>query len=318
MSDAPIHPPTMRARLMLDVAAELAAGNPFRHVHVAFTDAKTPVVLSSSSTPDGIAEVVAGTVTMATLNPSAALTIAFRGNGPFGSPQPVRTIAVMPSSDQLVFAMHPNSGITSLADLAAATKPLTIAVRGEAKHSLHFMLDDVLAASGAPRAALAARGIAFEQRGGIPWPHTPKFAALAAGEIDGIFDEGAGEWLAAALDAGMTVFGITEDAVARLEALGYRRALLEKQRYPKLAADLLTLDFSGWAIFVRDDAPGELVETICAALDARKATIVWERTGPLPLERMVRNTPDAPFDVPLHPAAERFWRARGYLDAGAG
>jgi len=313
MSNTQIHPPTMRARLMLDVAAELTAANPFRHVHVAFGDATTPIVFSSSSTPDGIAEVVAGTVTMATINPSAALTIAYRGNGPFGTPQPVRTIAVMPSLDQFVFAVHPNSGITSFADLAAAAKPLTIAVRGEDKHALQFMLDDVLAAAAAPRAQLEARGIRFERRGGIPWPDSPKFAALAAGEIDGIFDEGAGEWLGAALDAGMTVFGLPEAAVTRLEALGYRRALLEKARYPQLAADVLTLDFSGWAIFVRADAPDDLVTKICAALDARKATIAWEQAGPLPLERMARNTPDAPYDVPLHPAAERYWSAAGYL-----
>jgi hypothetical protein len=54
-------------------------------------------VFSSSSTPGGIADVVSGTVTMATINPPAALTVAFRGNGPFGAPQPVRTIAVIPS-----------------------------------------------------------------------------------------------------------------------------------------------------------------------------------------------------------------------------
>jgi TRAP-type uncharacterized transport system substrate-binding protein len=313
MSDRQILPPTMRARLMLDVAAELTAGNPFRHVHVEFSDTETPIVFSSSSTPDGIADVVAGTVTMATINPSAALTIAYRGNGPFGTPQPVRTIAVMPSLDEFAFVMHPNSGITSFADLAAATKPLTIAVRGEDKHSLQFILDDVLSTAAVPRADLEARGIRFQRRGGIPWPDSRKFAALVAGEIDGIFDEGAGAWLGAALDAGMTVFGLTEAAVARLEALGYRRALIKKARFAQLAADVLTLDFSGWAIFVRADAPDDLVEKICTALDARKATIAWDQPGPLPVERMARNTPDAPYDVPLHPAAERYWSAAGYL-----
>lgn len=33
----------------------------------------------------------------------------------------------------------------------------------------------------------------------------------------------------------------------------------------------------------------------------------------LPLDRMCRDLPDAPMGVPLHPAAERFWRAQGYL-----
>jgi len=109
--------------------------------------------------------------------------------------------------------------------------------------------------------------------------------------------------LTAALEAEMTVFGISAPAAARLEALGYRRTLLERQRYPRLAHDLLTLDFSGWAIFVHAQAPDDLVERVCAALEARKTTIAWE----------CRNTPDAPFDVPLHAAAERYWRSRGYL-----
>ncbi len=82
-------------------------------------------------------------------------------------------------------------------------------------------------------------------------------------------------------------------AIARLEALGYRRRVLD--------GGILTLDFSGWAIFVHADASEDLVEMICAALVARDATVT------------ARNTADAPYDVPLHPAAERFWRSRGEL-----
>jgi hypothetical protein len=313
----PIHPPTMRARLVLDVAAELAATNPYRHhVTVRFGNAQPEVVLSSSSTPDGIADVVSGKVTLATINPSAALTIAFRGNPPFDGPQPVRTIAVMPSQDGLVLAMHPRTGVRALEDLAKAAGPLKIALRAEAAHALQFIIDDALAASGQARSALEARGIRFERRGGVPTPDSAKFAALVAGEYDGVFDEGADEWLSAALEAGMNVFGISAAAADRMQALGYRTTLLERQRFPRLERDMLTVDFSGWAIFVHAEAPDDLVEMICAALEARKASIEWERPGPLPLERMCTNTPDAPFDVPLHPAAERFWRARGYLSSG--
>ena len=81
----PIHPPTMRARLILDVANELAIASPFRHVHVSFPDAVEPLVLSNASTPDAIAEVVSGETTLAILNPSAALTVAYRGHGPFAA-----------------------------------------------------------------------------------------------------------------------------------------------------------------------------------------------------------------------------------------
>ena len=289
-----IQPPTLRARLVLDIAAELAATDPFRRkMTVNFAGAVPEVVLSNSSTPDGIADVVSGKVTLATINPSAALTIAYRGHSPLGGPQPVRTIAVMPSADGLVFAMHPKSNVHSLEELASAKRPLTIALRGEPEHALQSILDDVLAATGQSRASLKVRGINLERRGGIPFPTSAKFQALTSGELDGIFDEGADEWMAAVIDAGMNVFGIGEAAVVRLEALGYRRRILDN--------GMLTLDFSGWAIFVHADAPDDLVEMICAALVAREAGVTC------------RNTPEAPYDVPLHPAAERFWRSRGYL-----
>lgn len=289
-----IQPPTLRARLVLDIAAELATNDPFRRkMIVRFASAVPEVVLSNSSTPDGIADVASGKVTLATINPSSALTIAYRGHPPFGAPQPVRTIAVMPSADGLVFAMHPRTGVQSLEDLAKAPGPMTIALRGEPEHSLQFMIDDVLAATGQSRVSLKAHGIDLEGRGGIPFPTSPKFQDLVAGKLDGIFDEGADEWMGAMIAAGMNVFGIGEAAVARLEALGYRRRILEN--------GVLTLDFSGWAIFVHAEAPDDFVEMICAALVAREATVTC------------RNTSDAPYDVPLHPAAERFWRSRGYL-----
>jgi len=289
-----IQPPTLRARLVLDIAAELAATDPFkRQMTVRFAGAVPEVVLSNSSTPEGIADVASGKVTLATINPSAALTIAHRGHPPFGTPQPVRTIAVMPSADGLVFAMHPRTGVRSLEDLAAAQGPLTIALRGEPEHALQSIMDDVLAATGQSRTSLKARGISLEGRGGIPYPASAKFQALVAGELDGIFDEGADEWMAEVIAAGMNVFGISEAAVARLEALGYRRRIL--------AGGMLTLDFSGWAIFVHADTADDLVDMMCAALVAREAAVTC------------KNTPDAPYDVPLHPAAERYWRARGLL-----
>ncbi|HLY66530.1 MAG TPA: hypothetical protein VKU60_13430 [Chloroflexota bacterium] len=33
----------------------------------------------------------------------------------------------------------------------------------------------------------------------------------------------------------------------------------------------------------------------------------------LPLDSMCRETPAGPLNIPLHPAAERFWSDRGYL-----
>ena len=106
---------------------------------------------------------------------------------------------------------------------------------------------------------------------------------------------------------------LAEATVATLEAMGYRRAILPRSTYHKLPQDVLSLDFSGWTVFVHAEADDDLVTQICTGLLARKARIPWEEPGELPVERMAREAPDTPQTVPLHPAAERFWRGRGYL-----
>ena len=99
----------------------------------------------------------------------------------------------------------------------------------------------------------------------------------------------------------------------RLETLGLHRGLIQRTNFPKLASDVPTLDFSGWPIYTRADTPDGIVTDFCRALEASKDRIPWAQDAPLPLAQMVRDTPEGRLEVPLHPAAERFWRERGYL-----
>jgi TRAP-type uncharacterized transport system substrate-binding protein len=147
----------------------------------------------------------------------------------------------------------------------------------------------------------------------LPFPGGVRFQSVERGDANAIFDEASDAWVDAALQAGMTILPLSEALVRKLEAIGYRRGVLSKDVFPRLPADVLTIDFSGWPIFVHRDAPDDLVAQICAALDARKDRIPWQGQGPLPIERMCRDAPDTPLDVPLHRAAEQYWRQRGYL-----
>ena len=148
---------------------------------------------------------------------------------------------------------------------------------------------------------------------GVTPPDPAKVAAVARGEMNAIFEEAAPRWVGAALDAGMTILPLSETMVQKLEAMGHRRAVLKKATFPKLPVDVMTMDFSGLPIFMLADLPDAQVTQICVALEARKNVIPWQEAGPLPLADMCRNTPAAPLSVPFHPAAERFWRERGYL-----
>jgi TRAP-type uncharacterized transport system substrate-binding protein len=116
-----------------------------------------------------------------------------------------------------------------------------------------------------------------------------------------------------AAGAGMHVLPIDDAMLAKLEAIGLRRAVISKARYPNLAEDVQTLDFSGFAVYTNAATPDAVITAICAALEARKEEIGWQEPGPLPLDLMCRDTPDGPLVIPLHQAAETFWRKQGYL-----
>jgi hypothetical protein len=68
------------------------------------------------------------------------------------------------------------------------------------------------------------------------------------------------------------------------------------------------------------DTPGELVELFCQALVSRRDDIVWDIGGvhqaPLPLERMVKESPTTPLDVPMHPRAPHPAHQRSRLQFG--
>jgi NMT1-like family len=320
MSEKP-SPVAIRSRVMLEMACEMVtmADQPMRQAKVLLRaqgiaeEADWPLRLFGSSTGEGVDAVVSGESAVGIINPSGALTVAYRGSRGLAA-APVRTVAVIPSYDQYVFAVHPRTGLSRLEEIAEQRMPLHISLRGQRDHCLHAMLDDILHAAGFSLADLQSWGGTISYEGLAPDFSHPKFARLIRGELDAVFDEGVYEWLPQVLAAGIMILPLAEQTVLRLEAMGYRRGTIERAIYPALPHDILTIDFSGWPIFVRADSPDPLVRHMCAALDARKHLIPWEGLGPLPLERMCRDAPDTPLDVPLHPAAERFWRERGYLE----
>lgn len=312
-------PAAIRSRLILEMTAAMsgASGEPYREAEVRLTPQRgnrRSFLLTASSTVDCITRVVKGELDLSFINPSSALTVAYMGKGAyFTTPQPVRSIAVLPSMDQCLIAVKESTGLTYIEDIARAKLPLRISVRGSAMHWLHCMLEDIFRAAGFSSSDLLSWGGELRKEGKIPAPGDKRFQSVARGEIDAIFDEGPVRWANAATQAGMRILQMTEDTAARLEAMGYRRARLDRRDYPLLPENVLTLDFSGWPIFVHADADDDAVISICAGLEARKDTIPWEGTGPLPISIMCRGGDGAPLDVPLHRAAEKFWKERGYL-----
>ena len=308
---------TIRSRLVLEVASELVDQPQWRYRQTRVNLREQggdgwPIALFGSDSPAAIAQVASGEVQVAMINPAAPLALAFRGKGPFREPIALRAIAVVPSPDQLAFAVTKQTGVHSLRELRERRLPLRVSIRGQMDHSLHLVVKEVLSALGFSLEDITSWGGQVRYDPGLP-KGPNRLGAMQRGEVDMIIDEAVHNWLNIALDSEMHVLPLDESMLTQLETLGFQRAVLPKADYPKLDSDVPTLDFSGFPVYTHANVPDSIVTAVCAALEARKEKIVWQEPGPLPLESMCRDTPSGPLNIPLHPAAERFWCERGYL-----
>ena len=311
------HPHTTRSRLMLEVASQLVSRKDFPYLQ-ARVDLREqgaddwPLTLFASDSPATIHEVAAGKVQFAIINPSMMLKVAALGSAPFKEAIPLRVIAVLPSLDSMLFAVKQDTGLKSFRDIRERKFPLRVSLRAQSDHSLHVIVNHVLAVAGFSLDDIVSWGGEVRYDAGMAYGPN-RIGAMQRGEIDAIFDEGAGAWGNMALELGMNFLSLDENMLARLEAVGLRRGLIEKKYFPKLSADVPTLDFSGWPIYTHENTADAFVTDFCRALEASKERIPWAQAAPLPLAQMVRDTPEGHLEVPLHPAAERYWRERGYL-----
>ena len=311
-------PDTIRSRVMLEVASELVglprAAFPTRQVSVHFRrqgERSEMLHFFGSDGPAELERVARRELDVAIVNPSVLLTLAYRGVSPFRGPLPLRTIAVIPSWDQLVLAVTADAGIGFVEDLATFDRPLRISLRGQKSHSLHTVVDHVLQASGTSLADLRANGTTIYYDDGLPT--MGRLDSVRAGERDAIFDEAANTWAEETAGAGLRILDLRQETIARLESWGYRHSLIEPGAYPSLDRVSNTVDFSGFPIYVHEEADSTFVQLFCSALEARREAIQLQDGSALPLADICRNTREAPFDVPLHDAARAYWTSRGYL-----
>ena len=308
---------TIRSRLVLEVAAEMIEqeGWPNRQARVSLRPQgaeEWAVNMIASDGPAALDMVARGEMQLAISNPAMYLALALRGTGPYKKAIPLRAITVIPSPDQLAFAVTEKTGLKSLHEIRERRVPLRVSVRGQRDHALHPITHEVLKAMGFSLDDIVSWGGQVRYDDGLPSKDN-RFGAMQRGEVDMIIDEAVRGWANSALDAGMRILPLEESVLAKMEALGLRRGIMPMARYPKLGKDLPTLDFSGFAVYTHADVPDSVITSICAALEARKERIGWQEPGPLPVENGCRDTADGPLVIPLHPAAEKFWRGQGYL-----
>ena len=274
--------------------------------------------VSLSFAADGFRELLAvarGDASLAWINPSVAATMAFRGKGLFSKPLPIRIIAAFPSYDVMAFAVHESTGITSLAEIRKKRVPLRLSTGNATSAFLKysptmFTVSAVMKAAGFTLADIRKWGGKIQS---VSRPsHPDRRAAIENGTINAVFDEGIKSWGQTAIQRGFRYLPVGAEILKRLVALGYRPSVVPKARFQGMAEDVQTVDFSGWPMVVHANMPEDVAYALCEAIDARKHLIPTDNFKPLDVAQLCANDDEAPYDVPLHPGAERFYRERGY------
>jgi len=130
---------------------------------------------------------------------------------------------------------------------------------------------------------------------------------MRAGTLDAIFDEALVIWFDEALQHDLVPLEIEPEIFEELNALGWRRGIVPKARYPHLAADIAAIDYSGWPLYASAALDDDTVYKRCAGFAMRAEEFAWEHSF-TEVSQVWRDTEATPLDVPLHPGAERFLR----------
>jgi TRAP-type uncharacterized transport system substrate-binding protein len=274
------------------------------------SDKFQPSLRMATGSPLLAHDVARGDLDLSIMNPSSLLTQAYRGTGMFTEPLAVRALANYPSWDRFVLAVHPRTGLRSLAELKERRFPLGLSTRGDPAHATRILTDQLFALYGFTLADLESWGgkLQLVTRPG----EKSRLDGMQDGNIDAVFDEGIGTWIETALAAGFILLTLEKSVLAQLEAIGWRQVVLPAGRYRGLSADHVCLDFGGWPLYTRASLPDQQAYLICSALQEREELIPWDERAYTGLSQLARDTEATPIDVPFHPGAERWYREHGF------
>jgi len=254
-------------------------------------------------------------VDIAYINPSALVAMAYRGKGYYEQKLELRVLASFPSWDRIAIVVAKQLGVKSLYDVARRKIPLRVSTRlSGINNGTTYTISMILALYGLSFRKIKSWGGKVQE---CPRPFAPeRLKSIAQRSLDAVFDEGistAGGWLDQALDNGYEVLSLEPEIVKQLERMGYTRAVLPKSRYPHLKEDVLSIDYSGWPLVTHRWLPNSLAYAAVEAIDERQSVIPVDDEKPLDMRKLCTGTEQCPLQIPLHPGAVKYYKAKGYL-----
>jgi len=264
--------------------------------------------------------------------PKIAAKWAYEGLGAArGRPlKNLRAIARFPQDDRQMIALAPYAKLEGLEQIAREKRSVRVAIR---------VNPPVGREPGAEwphveRAILRQYELTLEDiesRGGRYWPISTDFTAveeeIKRREVDLVIGEASTQpiWKNVA-GHGFKFLSLSESAMAGLEREGFERNITPAGFLPGIEKPLLSVDESDFVLMTHEKADDELIYTVTKTIDQNRrrieegaVTVQYMYSQPLPIPQIVLRSPlTGPIEnhwrtgVPLHRAAERYYREAGY------
>jgi TRAP-type uncharacterized transport system substrate-binding protein len=288
------------------------------------------VVVPAPNRLDWVAE---GLLDLCWVVPRRAAKWAYEGLGPSKGKalKNLRAVARFPQDDREMIALPPYSKLESLEQIARDKRPVRVAIR------VNPAVGRESAEEWAPveRAIFRQYGFALEDIeawGGKYWSVSPDFTAveeeIKRQEVDLVLGEASTQpiWKNVA-GHGFRFFSLSESALAGLEREGFERNITPAGFLPGIDRPLLSVDESDFLLMTRAEAEDELVYAVAQVIDQNRrrieegaVVVQFLYNQPLPIPQLVHRSPlTGPITeqwktgVPLHRAAERYYKEAGVL-----
>tara|TARA_R110002060_G_scaffold14219_8_gene19937 strand:+ start:293 stop:1291 length:999 start_codon:yes stop_codon:yes gene_type:complete len=271
---------------------------------------------------EALQQVHDGEAQLCIATPAGLLPSALTGEGVFASTGPMpslRSLAILPQRDRMMFAIHPRFGVKSFADLHRVKPALRIATSAhDGTNFIGYVAMRILEAHGITKEVLESWGGSFV----LTTRPEQAIENMSIGNADAVVQEAIMTpwWRELMEHQHLVPIPMQADAILSLRNQhGFQPASIRAGFWKSNnnIKEIPALEFSDFLVLVREDLPDDVAYllTWCLvekrkAIEAQYKHLEPERS-PLtyPLDPVAMAKPS----IPLHPAAERYYRDAGHI-----
>jgi hypothetical protein len=281
--------------------------------------------VATKSLADGglgaLKEVHEGKVDLCIVTPSSHMRLALTGGGMFAQTGPMpklRALGTLPQADRMMLAVHPKYGVKSWEDIHRVKPPLRIVTStDDGTCFIGYLAVRLLEAHGLTRELLESWGGEIVDGGYRPDQCTDK---VLSGEADCLLHEAImTPWWRNLIESDLLIpIPAKHTALARLYAeQGLGPAMIRGGFWKNISYEVLAMDFADFTIVVSEDMPHDIA-TLLSWIFINARLVLEVQYRHIPPERSPLTWPLNPeamaeTHMPLHPAAEKFYRQAGLI-----